>query len=90
MKQATLEEGCAFWDMFEVMGGKNAMVSWVTNDPPYAGPDYTHFTPAGARKVAELLYKALDEEYEAWKAARSVQSGDFQGTSYMGGIHEHQ
>jgi hypothetical protein len=40
--------------------------------------------------VAELLYKALDEEYEAWKAARSVQSGDFQGTSYMGGIHEHQ
>lgn len=90
MKEAALSEGCAFWDMFEVMGGKNAMVSWVTNDPPYAGPDYTHFTPAGARKVAELLYKALDEEYEAWKAARSVQSGDFQGTSYMGGIHEHQ
>lgn len=70
MKQAALEEGCGFWDMFEVMGGKNSMISWVTNDPPYAGPDYTHFTPAGARKVAELLYKALDEEYEAWKTAR--------------------
>jgi lysophospholipase L1-like esterase len=76
MKEAALAEGCAFWDMFEVMGGKNSMISWVTNDPPYAGPDYTHFTPAGARKVAELLYKAIDEEYEAWKAARSVQSGE--------------
>ncbi len=69
MKNAALEEGCAFWDIFEVMGGENSMVSWVTNDPPYAGPDYTHFTPAGARKVAELLYKAISDEYEAWKHA---------------------
>jgi lysophospholipase L1-like esterase len=73
MKKAALEEGCAFWDMYEVMGGKNSMVSWVTNNPPYAGPDYTHFTPAGARKMAELLYKAIADEYDAWKA---VQSGN--------------
>ena len=72
MKQAALDEGCAFWDMFEVMGGKNSMVSWVNNVPPYAGPDYTHFTPAGARKVAELLYKAINDEYEAWKNAKTI------------------
>ncbi len=71
MKQAAIDEGCAFWDMFEVMGGKNSMVSWVSNDPPYAGPDYTHFTPAGARKVAELLSKAILDEYDAWKTAKS-------------------
>lgn len=72
MKKAALEEGCAFWDMYEVMGGKNSMVSWVTNDPPYAGPDYTHFTPAGARKMAELLYKAIADEYDAWKLAKGI------------------
>ncbi len=73
MKQAALEENCAFWDMFAVMGGKNSMVSWVTNVPPFAGPDYTHFTPAGARKVAELLYKAINTEYDAWKSAQQSQ-----------------
>jgi lysophospholipase L1-like esterase len=72
MKNAALAEGCGFWDMYEVMGGENSMVSWVTNNPPYAGPDYTHFTPAGARKVAELLYKAISDEYDAWKHAEKV------------------
>ena len=64
MKEAAHEENCGFWDMYQVMGGKNSMISWVANDPPYAGPDYTHFTPLGARKIAELFYKALIEEYD--------------------------
>lgn len=69
MRQAAFSEGCAYWDMFEVMGGRNSMVSWVDNDPPYAGPDYVHFTPLGARKMGELLYKAINDEYKAWKRA---------------------
>jgi lysophospholipase L1-like esterase len=68
MKEAAFAESCGFWDMYEVMGGKNSMVSWVSNTPPYAGPDYTHFTPLGARKMAELLYKSIHKEYEMWKA----------------------
>ncbi len=70
MKEAAFDQGCAFWDMFGVMGGQNSMVSWVANNPPYAGPDYTHFTPAGARKMAELMYKAISDEYDAWKNAQ--------------------
>jgi acetyl/propionyl-CoA carboxylase alpha subunit len=69
MRDAAFAEGCAFWDMYSVMGGKNSMISWVKNNPPYAGPDYTHFTPGGARKVADLLYKSILREYEAWHAA---------------------
>ncbi|MEN9347467.1 MAG: hypothetical protein RLZZ77_978 [Bacteroidota bacterium] len=69
MKEAAFAENCGFWDMYEVMGGKNSMVSWVTNNPPYAGPDYTHFTPLGARKMAELLYKAIHKEYTIWKGS---------------------
>ncbi len=74
MKQATWNESCAFWDMYHVMGGRNSMISWVNNDPPYAGPDYVHFTTAGARKMAELFYKALNNEYTAWKNAKTSET----------------
>ena len=66
MKEAAFAEGCAFWDMYSVMGGRNSMINWVNHSPPYAGPDYTHFTPAGARKMAELLSKAILDEYDLW------------------------
>jgi len=71
MKEAALEENCGFWDLYQVMGGKNSMISWVANNPPYAGPDYTHFTPLGARKIAELFYKALIEEYNHYEGLKN-------------------
>jgi lysophospholipase L1-like esterase len=71
MKEAAFAENCGFWDMYEVMGGANSMVSWVSNTPPYAGPDYTHFTPIGARKMAELFYKAMDREMQAYMATKT-------------------
>jgi lysophospholipase L1-like esterase len=67
MKIAAFEEGCGFWDMYSVMGGRNSMISWVENSPPYAAPDYTHFTPKGARKVAEIFFHSLMSEYDAWQ-----------------------
>jgi lysophospholipase L1-like esterase len=66
LKKAAFDEGVAFWDIYEVMGGRNSMPSWVAADPPLAGPDYIHFTPRGARKVAELFYKSLSEDYKAY------------------------
>jgi lysophospholipase L1-like esterase len=49
------------------------MLSWVQNQPPYAGPDYIHFTPLGARKIADLLSKAILEEYRIWKQVKETQ-----------------
>ncbi len=63
MKNAAFENGCAFWDLYEAMGGKNSMVSWVQSDPPLAGKDFTHFTGQGARYVGEMLYDALIKSY---------------------------
>lgn len=70
MRDAAWETGCGFWDMYAVMGGRNSMISWVNSNPPYAGTDYTHFTPKGARKMAELFYSALHREYELWNKAK--------------------
>ena len=38
------------------------MPSWVNNDPPLAGADHIHFTPKGAKQVAEWLFMAFEEE----------------------------
>ncbi len=67
LKQTALKNGCAFWDMYEVMGGKNSMLNWVAAEPPLAAPDYIHFSPAGAKTVAELFTKHLLSEFNDWK-----------------------
>jgi hypothetical protein len=72
LKNAAFESGCGFWDLYEVMGGKNSMVSWVGSDPPLAGADYVHFTHIGARKVSQLFYKALMQDREDWKAENEL------------------
>ncbi|MCB5247554.1 MAG: GDSL-type esterase/lipase family protein [Candidatus Cloacimonetes bacterium] len=51
--------GCAFWNLYEAMGGYNSMPDWVSAKPALAARDYTHFTRAGAAKLAEMLYKLL-------------------------------
>jgi len=64
IRKAALDFGCAFFDMYDCMGGRNSMPSWV--DQKLAAPDYTHFSPQGARKMATLLYTALINEYNAY------------------------
>ena len=70
MKTNTLAQGAVFWDMYEAMGGRNSMVSWVTADPPLAATDYTHFSPQGAKKVGELFYTALINDFAAYYGAK--------------------
>jgi hypothetical protein len=66
MRQATLEAGFVFWDMYEAMGGKNSMPAWVIADPPLAVPDYVHFSARGAKVIAGMFTNALLNEYNHW------------------------
>jgi hypothetical protein len=66
MRKAALHSGYAFWDMYEAMGGKNSMPSWVYADPPLAISDFVHFNPRGARVIGEMFYNALVYEYNRW------------------------
>lgn len=63
-RNAAFKAGCAFFDLYEAMGGKNSMPSWVMANPALANKDFTHFTAKGASLVSEMLYKALLSEYE--------------------------
>ena len=63
-RNAAFRADCAFWDLYEAMGGKNSMPSWVFAKPvALANKDFTHFTAKGASIVSEMLYKALLTEY---------------------------
>ncbi len=61
IKKVALESGCAFFDMYDCMGGKNSMPTWV--EQKIAATDYIHFSPQGARKIATLFYASLITEY---------------------------
>ncbi|MEY2924540.1 MAG: hypothetical protein RLZZ337_1088 [Bacteroidota bacterium] len=62
MKEAAFENGCAFWDLYEAMGDKNAMVEWQNNG--LARKDYTHFSYKGAKYVGEMLFEAILEQLQ--------------------------
>lgn len=66
LKEAAFATGCGFWDIYEAMGGHNSMQAWVDAEPPLAGTDYVHFTPKGAKKIAELFNKAVMDRYNAF------------------------
>lgn len=67
MRKATHSAGGVFWDMYSAMGGAQSMPTWVAADPPLAVQDYIHFSPRGARIMAELFYDALYESYYKYR-----------------------
>lgn len=70
LKTVALENGCGYWDMYTAMGGYNSMPSWVNADPELARPDYVHFSPRGARLIANMFYNALILEYNDYWETR--------------------
>ena len=72
LKRTALENGAAFWDLYGVMGGENSMIRWVKHSPAYAGADYIHFTPAGAKLVGEALAKSFLIYYDFYDLRKSL------------------
>lgn len=67
LKEAAFNTGCAYWDLYEAMGGENSMPQWVATDPPLAVNDHVHFTRKGANKVAQWLYDAIIADYREYE-----------------------
>jgi lysophospholipase L1-like esterase len=62
-----LEEGCAFFNTFEAMGGPGTMGRWYMAEPRLVSADFIHPSPAGGRIVALLFYDALLQGYNQYK-----------------------
>ena len=65
---AALENGCAFWDVRAVMGGKGAMRQWV--QAGLAQGDFVHFTSPGYKALGETLYDLMMGQYGIFTAVR--------------------
>ncbi|WP_291529009.1 SGNH/GDSL hydrolase family protein [Bacteroides sp. UBA939] len=65
------DNGIAFWNMFEAMGGDGSMAKLVHAKPSLANYDYTHINFRGGKHLAGLLYDALiygKEQYDRRRA----------------------
>ncbi|RPI45096.1 MAG: hypothetical protein EHM46_02080, partial [Bacteroidetes bacterium] len=74
LKEAAMESGCGFWDLYQAMGGRNSMPGFVEAEPPLATSDYVHFTPLGANLVAEMFYNSLLLEYNRFLEQRTIET----------------
>jgi len=58
-KQAEIakDNGCAYINIYEAMGGSSAMADYVAKG--MAQKDYTHFTRKGAEHLGQMIYKMI-------------------------------
>jgi hypothetical protein len=61
------EEGCAFFNTFEAMGGMNAIERWFSAKPRLAAADFIHPTAAGQAVIATMAYRALMKGYAEFR-----------------------
>lgn len=70
LRNMCMRNNVAYWDLYEMMGGKNSMVAWVRKG--WAGPDYVHFTPAGAQYAGKQLADNFAELYKLYSTRRKL------------------
>ena len=58
-RRAAFENGAAFWNLYEAMGGAGGINRWREQQPALAQADHVHLTAAGYRLVAQTLYQVL-------------------------------
>jgi len=62
-QNVAFEERCAFWSLYDAMGGEGSMIAWADSIPALANKDYTHLNFRGARQVGTLFYEKLMKKY---------------------------
>jgi lysophospholipase L1-like esterase len=67
-REAAIENGCAFFDLREKMGGSGAMRQWVIAG--LAQRDHVHFTATGYRRLGYVLFQDLMYNYERYAKIR--------------------
>jgi lysophospholipase L1-like esterase len=71
-KRVAAQQGRAFWDWSQAMGGACSMHRLLVHDPPWAFPDHVHLNKLGYGATADVLFFDLINEYEKWKKSRPV------------------
>lgn len=67
-RHVAMEQGCAFWDWRQRMGGVGSKQQWVLSG--YAQADYVHFTSAGYDLLGKALFSDLMLQYQTFLKVR--------------------
>jgi len=67
-RRVAAQNGWAYWDWFDAMGGVCSIDRMSQANPPLAMPDHVHLSSAGYQAMADLLFSDLMRAYEVWKA----------------------
>lgn len=54
------DNGIAFWNLYEAMGGEGGIVKMVNAKPAEANLDYTHINFLGGRRLATIFFESLE------------------------------
>ncbi len=71
-RKIAANEGVAFFNTFEAMGGNGTMAKWYAAEPRLVGADFIHPMPSGAKIIGNLLYKAILDGYNRYKTAKTA------------------
>ncbi len=80
-RRAAFDAGCAFYDTWEAMGGRDAMRRWYEARPRLAMGDFRHATPAGYEIIGTMFYKALLAGFAGYLSEESVGAAAGSGAS---------
>jgi lysophospholipase L1-like esterase len=67
-RRVASQQGWAYWDWFDAMGGRCSIDRMTQAAPPRAMPDHVHLSTPGYQAMADLLFDDLMRDYEIWKA----------------------
>jgi lysophospholipase L1-like esterase len=67
-REVAFEEGCAFFDSVNAMGGAGSIRTWLRHRPGLAEPDLKHLNHRGRDMMGEMMFRALIAGYEAHRA----------------------
>jgi lysophospholipase L1-like esterase len=70
-RRVAQQEGVAFFNTFQAMGGQGTMGKWYAAEPRLVGADFIHPMPGGAKIIGELLFKAVMDGYNRYKTEKS-------------------
>ena len=78
-KLACKQQGCAFYDQQQRMGGPGSMIRWAAEG--LAQGDHTHLTGAGYHTMADALYRDLMQAYKSYQQTPTALSSKLKTTN---------
>jgi lysophospholipase L1-like esterase len=67
-RQVSLDNGCAFWNTWQFMGGRDSFARWLSQG--LAWTDLNHLTEKGLHRIGNAFSDALLQSYQRFEAGQ--------------------